>query len=216
MFTRLASTVPHRGAGSRYLASAPNVNLRSGSRSSRPRAGAEALRIERCLKRSRWAASRSPLNGGVERLHRQREHGVGASELPRPLQQIRLIQHLDSSAHGFGPEVALNRLFLYPLITASPSNRTGAHGDQGVRGTRAVRQASVRARREERMEDVQVQQEEVRRQLLQRDHPVRVSRRVCSPCRLAAAALPSALPRTVAGASATTLGGSLAPPYKLL
>jgi hypothetical protein len=32
---------------------------------------------------------------------------------------IRLIQYLDSSALGFGPEVALNRLFPYPLITPS-------------------------------------------------------------------------------------------------
>ena len=32
---------------------------------------------------------------------------------------IRLIQYLDSSALGFGPEVALNRLFPYPRITLS-------------------------------------------------------------------------------------------------
>jgi hypothetical protein len=34
---------------------------------------------------------------------------------------IRLIQHLDASALGFGPEVALNWLFPYPLINPPPS-----------------------------------------------------------------------------------------------
>jgi hypothetical protein len=41
----------------------------------------------------------------------------------RPLSHAlnnRLIQYLDSSAHGFGPEVALNWLFPYPRITPPP------------------------------------------------------------------------------------------------
>jgi hypothetical protein len=48
---------------------------------------------------------------------------------------IRLIQHLDSSALGFGPEVALNWLFPYPILPPTPgakkNKRNGAVSEPG-------------------------------------------------------------------------------------
>jgi hypothetical protein len=60
---------------------------------------------------------------------------------------IRLIQHLDSSASWFGPEVALNWLFPYPLLPSQPAPLAVRAAAEGATAAVTRRNAEFRIQR---------------------------------------------------------------------